>query len=293
VTIYSDGGCRPNPGPGGWGAVLLFPGEPPVELSGREDQTTNNRMELTAALEALRSLDAPHQVRLVTDSQYLKNGITQWLSGWRKRGWRTASGDSVKNRDLWEALDRELSRHNVTWRWTRGHTGDRWNERADALATAAMGRPELPLDDPEAVHLFVAVAHSGKRDTGAWAAHLRWRDQEKDSAGTVPGASANRMHLLSAIRGLEMLKRPTQLHLYTVSSYLKDGATTWIRGWKARSWRTRDGQPVRHADAWRRLDALVSRHNITWHVVSDKEAPEELKAAKAAARAALRERTED
>jgi len=289
VTIYSDGGCRPNPGPGGWGAVLLFPGKTPVELSGHENNTTNNRMELTAALEALRALDASHEVRLVTDSQYLKKGVTQWLSGWRTRGWKTASKQPVKNRDLWEALDNELSRHRVSWEWTRGHTGDRWNERADELASAAMGRPELPLDDPDAVHLFVAVAFSGKRGLGAWAARLRWRDQEKDVAGSVPGATANRMHIVSAIRALEMLRRPSRVHLYTVSSYLKDGATTWIRGWKTRRWRTRDGQSVRHAELWRRLDALVSRHDVTWHVVSDDDAPDELKMAKAAAREALRQ----
>ncbi len=289
VIIYSDGGCRPNPGPGGWGAVMLFPGRPPVELSGHEDDTTNNRMELTAALEALRALDRPHDVRIVTDSQYLKKGITQWLSGWRARGWKTASKASVKNRDLWEALDKELSRHKVSWEWTRGHTGHRWNERADELATEAMGRPELPLEDPEAVHLFVAVAHSGKRDVGTWAARLRWRDKEREATGTVPGASANQMHIVSAIRGLEMLRRPSTVHLYTVSSYLKDGATTWIRGWKARRWRTRDGDPVRHADLWRRLETLASRHQVTWHVVPESDAPEELKAVKAAAREALRQ----
>jgi len=288
ATIYSDGGCRPNPGPGGWGAVLLFPGKPPVELSGHEDDTTNNRMELRAALEALRALDEPHRVQLVTDSQYLQKGITQWLSGWRSRGWRTASGDAVKNRDLWEELDRELSRHTVGWKWTRGHAGDRWNERADELATAAMGRPELPLDDPDAVHLFVAVAFSGKLGLGAWASRLRWKDKEKEASGTVPGASANRMHIVSAIQGLEMLRRPSRVHLYTVSSYLKDGVTTWIRGWKVRGWRTRDGGPVRHADLWRHLDKLCTRHDVDWHVVSDDDAPEELKAAKALARQALR-----
>jgi len=289
VTIYTDGGCRPNPGPGGWGAVLLFPDRDPVELSGAEKDTTNNRMELRAAIEALRALPGPHEVRLVTDSEYLKNGITRWLEGWRRRGWLTASRKPVKNRDLWVALDAELQRHRVSWEWTRGHSGDRHNELADRLATRAMGIPDLPLDDPDAVHLSVAVAWSGKRDAGGWAAVLRWRDQRRTASGLVPGASANRMHLISAVEGLGLLRRPSTVHLYTVSSYLKDGATAWIRSWKARKWTTRDGEPVRHVDLWRRLESLGKRHRITWHVVDEATGPEEVREAKRLARAALEE----
>lgn len=133
VTLYTDGGCDPNPGPGGWGAVLLY-GTNRRELSGGEVDTTNNRMELTAAIQALLSLTEACQVRLVTDSEYLRNGITQWLAGWRARGWRTADKRPVKNQDLWIALDQAASRHQVTWDWTRGHAGDRENERAHRLA---------------------------------------------------------------------------------------------------------------------------------------------------------------
>ncbi len=287
MTVYTDGGCRPNPGPGGWGAVLLFPGRDPVELSGAEESTTNNRMELTAALEALRSLPSPHRVRLVTDSEYLKRGITEWLDGWRRRGWLTASKKPVKNRDLWQALDAELARHRVTWEWVRGHSGDRYNELADRLATRAMGAPELPLDDPRAVHLFVGVARSDRRDTGAWGAVLRWRDRSRSASGRCPGASANRMHLVSAVEGLGLLRRPSRVHLYTVSSYLKDGATAWIGAWKARGWKTRDGTPVRHADLWRKLESLGRRHRITWHVVDDATAPGELREARRLARREL------
>ncbi|NOZ79591.1 MAG: ribonuclease HI [Acidobacteria bacterium] len=284
VTIYTDGGCRPNPGPGGWGAVLLFPGEKPVELSGHEEHTTNNRMELTAALEALRSLPAPHRAALVTDSEYLRKGITTWLHGWKKRGWKTASKTPVKNQDLWQALDAELERHEVSWEWTKGHAGDRWNERADRLAARAIGRPELPLDDIEAVHLFTAVAFSGKRGAGSWAVVLSWRGTTKEVSGRADGASANRLHIISAIEGLRQLKRRSKVHLYTVSSYLKDGATTWIRGWKARGWMTRDGRPVSHRDLWLTLESLLERHDVQWHVVDDKAAPEDMALAKKVAR---------
>ncbi len=135
VTIYTDGGCDPNPGPGGYGVVILEEGQAERELCGGAPDTTNNRMEMTAALEAFRALAEPCEVHLWTDSQYLKNGITKWLAQWRARGWMTRGKEPVKNQDLWEALDLEIPRHKVHWHWTRGHSGDRWNERADQLAT--------------------------------------------------------------------------------------------------------------------------------------------------------------
>ena len=137
VTIYTDGACRGNPGPGGWGAVLLYGGHR-REISGASAQTTNNRMELTAAIQALEALSRPSAVDLYTDSTYLKDGITRWLPNWKARGWRTASKAPVKNRDLWEALDGLAGRHDVTWHWVRGHAGNAENERADTLARAAL-----------------------------------------------------------------------------------------------------------------------------------------------------------
>lgn len=133
VEIHTDGACSGNPGPGGWGAVLSW-GAKEKELSGGEALTTNNRMELTAAIESLESLKRPMTVILWTDSQYLRQGITLWLAGWRARGWRTADKKPVKNQDLWERLDAARLRHRVEWRWLKGHAGDPLNERADELA---------------------------------------------------------------------------------------------------------------------------------------------------------------
>jgi ribonuclease HI len=287
VTVYTDGGCRPNPGPGGWGVVILGAGETPLELSGAEAKATNNRMELRAAIEALRSLDRPHAVELVTDSEYLRKGVTEWLAGWRARGWQTAGKTAVANRDLWQALDRELGRHSISWRWVKGHAGNQWNERADALAAAAIPRQPLPVDDPGAVHLFTAVAHSGKRDAGAWAVLLRFGDTERELGGRQPGASANRMHIVGAGMGLAELSRSVRVHLYTVSDYLGDGASRWIAGWQARGWTTRDGKPVANRELWQRLATLLARHDVRWHVVSSDELPEEMGRAKALARASL------
>ncbi|MCB2052711.1 MAG: ribonuclease HI [Geminicoccaceae bacterium] len=137
VRIFTDGACRGNPGPGGWGAVLSWKGHE-RELSGGEAPSTNNRMELMAAISALESLKRPMQVALTTDSVYLRDGITKWIDGWRAKGWRTADKKPVKNRDLWERLDAAAKRHTVYWHWIKGHAGHAENERADALARAAI-----------------------------------------------------------------------------------------------------------------------------------------------------------
>jgi ribonuclease HI len=137
VEIFTDGACSGNPGPGGWGAVLRY-GSAEKELSGGERQTTNNRMEMMAAIVALEALKRPSQVKLTTDSTYLRDGITKWIHAWKKRGWRTADGKPVKNQDLWQRLERTLARHQVEWHWVRGHTGHRENERADELARQAI-----------------------------------------------------------------------------------------------------------------------------------------------------------
>ncbi len=133
VEIWTDGACSGNPGPGGWGAVLRY-GRREREIHGGKPETTNNRMELTAAIEALEALKRPCQVRLNTDSMYLKDGISRWIHNWKRNGWRTAARKPVKNADLWQRLDRALARHEVDWRWVKAHAGQQENERADALA---------------------------------------------------------------------------------------------------------------------------------------------------------------
>jgi len=139
VEIFTDGACSGNPGPGGWGAILRYNGVE-KELSGGEPQTTNNRMEMLAAIAALEALQRPSHVHLHTDSTYLKDGITKWIHAWKARGWRTADKKPVKNIDLWQRLETALASHDVHWTWVRGHTGHPENERADELARAAIPR---------------------------------------------------------------------------------------------------------------------------------------------------------
>ena len=143
VVIYTDGACSGNPGPGGWGALLMFGGHE-REICGGEPATTNNRMELMAAIEALDALKRPCKVELHTDSQYVRNGITEWLRGWKARGWLTADKKPVKNDDLWKRLDEARSRHEVDWRWVKGHSGHEFNDRADALARKGLQDARAP-----------------------------------------------------------------------------------------------------------------------------------------------------
>jgi ribonuclease HI len=152
VEIYTDGACSGNPGPGGWGAVLSYGGHVSELYGGEATPTTNNRMELMAAIQALESLTRPSRVRLHTDSAYLRNGIMTWLAGWKRNNWRTASKQPVKNEDLWRRLDAATARHEIQWLWVKGHAGDPGNERADALANRGMTD---------------AIARSGSRARGA------------------------------------------------------------------------------------------------------------------------------
>lgn len=139
VTLITDGSCLGNPGPGGWAAILRF-GDQSKELSGGEPNTTNNRMEMTAVVEGLNALNQPCQVAVEIDSQYVKNGVTQWMDGWKRKGWMTSSKKPVKNQDLWQALDRAVQRHQVEWKWVKGHADHDDNNRCDELARAEASR---------------------------------------------------------------------------------------------------------------------------------------------------------
>ena len=139
VEIYTDGACKGNPGVGGWGALLRY-GQHEKELLGGAAETTNNRMELTAVIEALRALKRSSRVQICTDSQYVKNGMESWIEGWKKNGWQTASKQPVKNADLWRELDALVQQHQVTWTWVKGHAGHPENERADALANQGVAQ---------------------------------------------------------------------------------------------------------------------------------------------------------
>ncbi len=160
VVIYTDGACSGNPGPGGWGAVLQF-GPHVKELKGGAPETTNNRMEMIAAIEALNALTRPCEVELHTDSTYLRDGLTRWIHGWKKNGWKTSNKKPVKNADLWQALDEAAACHRIEWNWVRGHAGDEMNERADRLAAEGMA-PFKPEKTEEAAGAPPEIVYSEK-----------------------------------------------------------------------------------------------------------------------------------
>jgi ribonuclease HI len=282
VTIYTDGGADPNPGTGGWAAILLDPvSGKKRELSGGEPRTTNNRMELTAAIRALEALKQPCKVRLVTDSQYLRKGVTQWLAGWIARGWKRKDGE-LQNEDLWRRLSELIREHDIRWDWTKGHAGDRHNERADQLATLAIraqrgaavpsAKTAAPAAEPPEADIFLRVSCAGRK--AGWAALVRHRGQETLLSGRHPGVSSNQLDLLAAAAALEHLPPGTSVAVHTVSDYLRNGATGWLDGWKRRGWKTQEGKPVLHQSLWQRLDTAQTARRVTWPVVKGVDVPE-------------------
>lgn len=265
VTIYSDGGCNPNPGPGGWGAVIIASDGSEKELSGGHPETTNNRMELTAVTEALNALVESHHVKLYVDSQYVKKGITQWLPGWIRSGWRTSTGSTVKNQDLWEALSQAVKRHEIEWRWVKGHAGDTYNERVDQLATAAQPeRKTVALSDDKLV-AFIRVAVPKNDGPGGWAIRIWDGKESSDYSGRVPKVpSANAMELMAAFQIFKSVPKDAPLQIYCPSDYLFKGMTEWIGGWKKRSWKTSSGGAVKNVDSWRSIDEAASSRIVDW-----------------------------
>jgi len=291
VTIYTDGGADPNPGTGGWAAILIDPVSGKTrELSGGEPKTTNNRMELTAAIRGLEALKQPCKVRMITDSQYLRKGVTLWLKGWIANGWKRKDGE-LQNADLWRRLAELIREHQIKWDWVKGHAGDRWNERADQLATAAikaqrkgavsagsaglaaaLTAPAGPAEPPPDAEIFLRVSCAGRK--AGWAALVRHQGNERALSGHHPGASSNQLDLLAALAALEALPPGIRVAVHAVSDYLRNGAATWIDGWKKRGWKTMEGKPVLHRDLWQRLDAAMTARRVAWPAVKGRDLPE-------------------
>ena len=288
VTIYTDGNSLPNPGPGGWAALLIAENGYTKELSGAEPDTTNNRMELTAAIEALRALKGPSLVTLYTDSEYLKNGITRWLPGWIARGWRRKGDRPVQNEDLWRALVAETQRHEIDWQWIKGHAGDQYNERVDRLA--AQARQQLtgetlpvPARAPNPagvtpaydVALRVSVPRSG--GAGGWA--VRIAPTESNALPTVhtgrsPETTSNRLTLSAALAALRHIPRDRPVRIFCPDDYLYHGMTGWVANWQARGWKTASGSPVKNQDLWRALLDETAGRTVVW--VLERDQPTDL-----------------
>lgn len=263
VTIYSDGGADPNPGYGGWGAVLIY-GKHEKQIKGNAKDTTNNRMELSAAIGALKALNRPCEIDFYTDSQYLRRGITEWLDGWIAADFKR-KGDPIPNKDLWKKLVPLIEPHQITWNWVKGHSGDYYNEIVDKLATEARIEitPQFGVN-PAIPALY--VRGSCRKGSGGWAFVLSFPDGNTiKENGMESETTNNRMEIKAAFEGLTAVpKGAEQIQVITVSDYLFMGATQWINGWKKRNWLKKGGAEVSNADLWQQVDKQAQKLNIIW-----------------------------
>jgi len=264
VVIFSDGGADPNPGIGGWAALLSY-GEHEKVLTGHDPKTTNNRMELQAAISALRALKRPSLIEFHTDSQYVRRGITDGVEKWAAADWKTKNGRPIPNADLWQELRELVGRHDISWHWVRGHSGDPANERVDRLAREARLQITPKLDLAAGIpRLYLRVSCKGNPGPGVWAAALEMDEEWESLTGVEPSTTNNRMELTAAIQGLQLLSLGSRVQIFTTSDYLFQGATQWVHGWQSRGWQKKDGQPVANADLWRALLTASARYTVEW-----------------------------
>lgn len=264
VIIYSDGGSDPNPGIGGWAAILRF-GKHEKVLTGNDPEATNNRMELTAAIRALEALKRPCHITFYTDSEYLRKGITEWIDGWAAKNWQK-KGKPIQNADLWRALWPLVKTHEIEWHWVKGHSGNKYNERVDKLARAA--RLEITpgeVIDPNVARLYLRSSCKGNPGPGGWGVVLEEGSDTEQVSGSDPHTTNNRMEITAAIEGLLLLPPGSEVQIFTTSDYLFQGITQWIRNWRKRNWMKKGGeQPILNADLWQALDKLAENYAIRW-----------------------------
>jgi ribonuclease HI len=289
VTIYSDGGCRPNPGTGGWAAVLIFDNTE-EELSGGERNSTNNRMELTAVMNALSSLDQDYQVELYTDSEYVKNGITKWIKGWIQKDWK-----DVKNPDLWQGLHLATEGHTIKWHWVKGHAGHAYNERVDELATREIerltGRTFERKPEPVEVkvnadtRIYISATYSFDDKRGGWGALIVDENSQQEMSGTEINSSENQLLLIAATQALEAIRTPGSIAIFTASEYVQKGMSQWVKGWIKKGWRTASGDPVKNRELWERLVKIAETHKVQWLIQGKAQSAEATRALQLAQKA--------
>ncbi len=284
ILIYTDGSCYPNPGVGGWAALLIFENQEPRILQGAEREATNNRMELTAPVKALQALESKSSVVVCTDSKYVRDGISSWITKWQNRGWKTMDGEPVKNQDLWMALLDQVQRHQVSWRWVKGHGDDTYNQLVDQLAVEARGEANVPVIDEKCINVFLGVTCQHKTKTGGWCAILVYKNHYKVLGQRMVEVTANILYLQAVIHALEALKMNLPVVIHTSSGYLKDGATSWLSGWRKRGWKTRDGQDVVNREYWHKIDSLQSKYTVEYQLIDKTNSPCLMQEAKEIAR---------
>ena len=285
IRVYTDGACRGNPGRGGWGVVIEH-GRDRTEANGANADTTNNRMELTAAIEALERITPGAPVRVTTDSAYVRNGITQWVDAWRHNGWKTSRGTAVKNRDLWQRLAEACAQRAVTWQWVKGHSGHPGNSRADKLARDGLlgriighsGEPQAPRSDTPAPHdgttlvrVYIARRWTARRGRGgarhgrgAWAAIIEDGTGSATIDGVDDDTTKQRLELKAAVEALRRIDAGRNVEVHTCSRYLEDGITLWLESWIRQDWYRGAGGRIKNHDLWSALATERDRLSVHW-----------------------------
>lgn len=265
VTIYTDGSADPNPGIGGWAAILRS-GPHEKLLSGNDPEATNNAMELTAAISALQTLKTPCQVELYTDSEYLRQGVTRYLAQWQAQGWQR-SGEPIPNAELWRALSQLTQTHQIEWHWIKGHADNEFNNRCDQVAREARLKI-TPAWDANATKTlptaYLRASCLGNPGRGGWAVILEHEGSRQIISGHQEKTTNNRMELEAALAAFSLLPPQSPLQLYTMSNYLYQGATQWVHNWRRQRWLKHDGLPVVNSAEWKRLDAYQKDHPTQW-----------------------------
>jgi ribonuclease HI len=260
-------------------------GEHEKVLTGNDPQTTNNRMELQAAIGALQALKRPCTIEFHTDSEYLRKGITEWIEKWAANNFRKGS-KAIPNADLWQQLWPLTKQHEIEWHWVRGHAGNPLNERVDQLARQARleitPEEELAEDVPR---LYVRASCKGNPGPGGWGVVLERGAETEQASGSMLETTNNRMEITAVIEGLRLLPPGSTVQLFTTSDYLFQGATRWIHGWRKNKWQKKDGQPVANADLWQELDQLMGQYKIRWLNAKGQDNPALTEASLVAARA--------
>jgi len=269
VDVYTDGAAVPNPGQGGWAAILrteLSSGEiVEKEISGCVSSTTNNRMELMAAIKALNALKKPCNVILYSDSMYLCNGVSKWLSEWKSRNWQSMSGKEIENSDLWNQLDTLQELHNVEWQWIKGHSDNLFNQRADKLARSVIQPQELPLKTEEGYHLYLRV--TCVTGIGGWGVLLQNKTEFLEYGGWIKDTTANQLEISAAISGIKKTPEGARIFLYTHNNYIYSAIVNDIIQWRKNNWLTSANKPVKNRDLWEKLLKVQQNRIIFWNLL--------------------------
>ncbi len=278
IIIYSGGGAKPSPnGPGGWAALIVHDYEV-EELSGREDTTTNVRMQLMAVFMALESLDERHYIEIHTDSLYLKRGITSWLPKWTQNGWHATKNQTIQNKDLWEGLYDLMQGHEIRWKWIKRdiNSQDMYINRIYELVTTAREYGtapkmiELTSEGPDVdVSVYVSAWYKG----GPWGATIVSLNGVEEMQGHEADTTGNQSIMIACVKILKTLTTPQRIAIYSSNEYLINGMSKWLRGWIKNDWKTAKGEPVKNQEQWQHLSAAAQVHTIIWMHLDDYENP--------------------